>query len=61
MLLASTVRPSRKIQLPRLDGVCAAHADQFRPGTRYTSHRDGSIKLGGFRPDTTVDTVNPIG
>jgi hypothetical protein len=60
MTLVATLRRPRGVSVPALDSVCPAHANKFRPGTKYTALRDGSIKFGGFRPNCTVQTVRPI-
>jgi hypothetical protein len=59
MALTSTLQGARGLSATALDNVCPAHASRFKPGTRYTADGYG-IKLGGFRPNCTVQSVGPI-
>jgi hypothetical protein len=40
--------------------VCAAHASRLQPGTKYNAYGDGSITFRRFRPNCTVQYVEPI-
>ena len=59
-VLQGTWLGARGFSQPVREYVCPAHADKFKPGTRYTAKYDGSIKFGGFRPNCTVESVAPL-